>query len=135
MALGFSIVSPSTRPGPYQSTWFNTVKSSRIRPQVFYDLQPLSKQPFDTPASRNLLALKAGGLSVSSVFWAISPWARLTAARRITVKCNNTSLPPLLLTRVNPFKMQHTCCQCNRTDTLLHVRGGSSRRVAQMLLG
>lgn len=25
--------------------------------------------------------------------------------------------------------------ECNRTDTLLHVRGGSSRRVVQMLLG
>ena len=31
----------------YQNTWFDTVKSSRIRPRVFYHLQPSSKQAFD----------------------------------------------------------------------------------------
>jgi hypothetical protein len=35
----------------YQNTWFDTAKTSRIRCQVFYDLQRSSKQPFDTPAS------------------------------------------------------------------------------------
>ena len=42
---------------PYQNTWFNAVESSRIRPRVFYELQLLSKRPFDTPSRTNLLAL------------------------------------------------------------------------------
>jgi hypothetical protein len=35
----------------YQRKWFDMVKSSRIRPQVFNDLQPPVKLPFDTPTS------------------------------------------------------------------------------------
>jgi hypothetical protein len=32
----------------YLNTWFDTAKTGRIRGRVIYDLQPLSKHPFDT---------------------------------------------------------------------------------------
>jgi hypothetical protein len=58
----------------YQAKWFETVKSSRIRSRVFYDLQPPSTQPFDTRAAHT--PSRALGFTPSPAFVRGSPPVR-----------------------------------------------------------
>jgi len=52
----------------YQITWFDTVKSSKIRCRLFYDLHASGKQPFDTPTSCTFRGLVSASTRAS--LWA-----------------------------------------------------------------